>query len=170
MSKKKNLPKQQPDPFMEPGQEPEGTVPGYTGEGQPGTGDPTLQDLAAEAVPTLEVITVTETLEAPLSSAKIVELSKELARSLAAIGRLQDQLKSVKSQLGAEIDKEQAIVNEISEKINAGHEWRPVECQLIKDYQANTITVIRLDTNEEVRKRDMTPEERQRGLDLGEEE
>lgn len=82
------------------------------------------------------------------------------------ITQAEDSLAAVKSQFKSRIDAATAKRNEYSAIINAGCEYKPVDCKLIKDYGVNTITVVRLDTGEIVSERAMSMAERQRGLDF----
>ena len=105
-----------------------------------------------------------ESLKCPLTEAEIAELGKQASRAGAAIRQKEAELQAVKSQFKAEIDKLVAERNECEGKINAGWEFRPVDCEIIKDYRENTLRVVRLDTYETVRERTLTAEERQQLL------
>jgi hypothetical protein len=126
----------------------------------------TLSGLTASFGPEVETIKITQMLPVPLTPAGQWEVTQALARALKKIDQLQDGLKSVKSEYKSQIDKQQEIVNELTTKINSGNDDRMVECELIKDYTHNTVTIRRLDTGEKVSTRTMEAFERQRGLDL----
>jgi len=126
----------------------------------------TLEGLAASFCQEIEVVKILKMLPVPLTPAGQWEITQALARALKKIDQLNDALKSIRSDYKSQIDKQQEIVNDLTAKINSGHEDRMVECELIKNYSANTITLMRLDTGEDVSARTMTAEERQKGLDL----
>jgi hypothetical protein len=142
----------------------EGSGPG------PGPIEPVTEPGAAsgDLSPELEVKPSTELLKVTLTSEELLELSKQLARSISEVGRLNDELTSVKSQKKAEIDKISATVNELSAKINSGYDWRKVDCEDIYNFQNNTVSRKRLDTGEIFNERTMSASERQRGLGLEE--
>jgi len=117
--------------------------------------DPTTLAEVAEPAST-ETTTVTEILPEPLTDAEDKEIGKQQAQANQEIAQAEDELKSVKSQYKSRIDSAEARRNEYAAIINAGHQQKQVECHLIKDFRENTITLVRLDTEEIVRTRTMT--------------
>ena len=105
-----------------------------------------------------------ESLKCQLSDKEILELGKQSARVGSAIRQKESELQAVKSQFKAELDKLVAERNELETKINAGWEFRTVDCEIIKDFRENTLRVVRLDTFDTVRERTLTAEERQHNL------
>lgn len=144
----------------------EGQGQGY--EGDPGVEAPpdptTLAEVAEQA--STEITTITEILPVPLTDAEYKEFGILVSRANQEIAQAEDELKSVKSQYKSRIDSAEARRNEYAAIINAGHQRKQVECHLVKDFQENTITLIRLDTGDVVRTRTMTAAEKQRGLDF----
>ena len=98
---------------------------------------------------------------------------RELRASVVAanqeIVQAEIELKAVKTQYKSRMESAEARRQEYSDIINAGHQQMQVECVLVKDFTANTITLIRQDTFEDVRTRTMSSAERQRGLNFEEE-
>jgi hypothetical protein len=131
----------------------------------PAPGDPQVPEYGDA-----EVTSIKETLKVPLTDADYKEYAIRIGQVGTEITQAEDGLAAVKSQFKARIDAATAKRNEYSAIINAGCEYKPVECHLIKDYQANAIVVVRLDTGEVVRERTMSIEERQRGLFVAEPE
>jgi len=107
-----------------------------------------------------------ETLRVNLTEMEIVEHARAAARANSELLRLEEELKAIKSDYKAQMDKEQAKLNEHSGKVNNGWEMRPVACTIYKNYQDNSIVITRDDTGEIIRERIMSADERQMGLDL----
>jgi hypothetical protein len=126
--------------------------------------DPTTLGEVAANLPDVETTTITEILPVALTISEQIEIGKKQAQAGQEIVQAKNELKSVKSQYKSRIDSAEARRDEYGAIINAGHQQKPVECQLVKDFKENTITLIRLDTMEEVRTRTMAAAERQRGL------
>ena len=125
----------------------------------------TLEEAAAECAP-VEITVIKETLKVPLMDEDYKDFAIKMGHANLEISAAEDSLASVKSQFKARIDAAVAKRNEYASIINAGCEYKPVECQLRKDYGQSTIEVVRMDTSERVSIRNMTSEERQRGLDF----
>ena len=123
----------------------------------------TLEEAAAECAP-LEITVIKETLKVPLSDEDYKDFAIKMGHANLEISAAEDSLASVKSQFKARIDAAVAKRNEYASIINAGCEYKPVECQLRKDYSRSTIEVVRMDTYERVSIRNMTIDEKQRGL------
>ena len=138
------------------------------GEGeisQPAEADEAVEDLTRES--STETILTTEILPVPLTDTEYKEFGIKLGLANQEILQAEDELASVKSQYKARITSAEGRRNEYSSIINAGHQQKTVECHQVKDFTANTITVIRLDTMEVVgTPRAMTALERQRYLDF----
>jgi hypothetical protein len=132
------------------------------------TGPTTLAEVAEQA--SVETTTITEILPVPLTDAEHKEISQRMAAANQEIAQIEIDLKAVKSQFKSRKESAEARRNECSDFINAGHQQKQVECSLVKDFNENTITLIRQDTGEIVRTRTMSPPERQRGLDFGKED
>ena len=122
-----------------------------------------LQEVAQACAPT-EIITITEPLKVYLTDAEYKELAIKMGQFSAEVNQAEVDLTAVKSRYKSRKEAAEAKYNEVANIIRSGWEERPVECQLIKNYAAGTITKIRLDTGDEVSTRAMTSEERQRGL------
>lgn len=115
-----------------------------------------------------EATLIKETLKVPLTDADYKEYAIKIGQVGTEVTQAEDSLAAVKSQFKARIDAAVAKRNEYTAIINAGCEYKPVDCQLVKDYRAASVTVVRLDTGAVVRERTMSIEERQRGLFVAE--
>ncbi len=98
------------------------------------------------------------------------QLAGQMAESLQAISQLEANLKSVSTQLKAEISKHEASLLEASEKYRSGFEMKNVECKIEKFFRIGTVATYRMDTGECIEDRPMEGEELQRSLSLQEKE
>ena len=88
-------------------------------------------------------------------------LSEELARNVKERDSAKNELNSIKGQFGARIKQSEAAILEYAEKVTSGYEYRPTECEEIKDFNAGMVTVRRCDSWEVVESRRMTGADRQ---------
>jgi len=107
-----------------------------------------------------------ETLAVPLTDADYKEYGIMIGQATREIAAAEDELAAVKSQYKSRIDAAVAKRNQYAAIINAGCEFKKVDCQLIRNFSEGTITLVRLDTGATVRTRIMGLEERQRPLKL----
>ena len=126
------------------------------------TGPSTLAEVAEQA--STETTTITEILPVALTVTEQLEFGRLQSAAQQEIIQAKNELKSVKSQFKSRIDSAETRRDDYASIINTGHQQKAVECHLIKNFQENTITLIRLDTGEVVRTRTMTAAEKQRGL------
>lgn len=68
------------------------------------------------------------------------EKGKRLANAVSEKSRLEDELKSMKSEHKAKIDAQDAIINQMSQHVSNGYEMRNVECDVLKDFEKGTKT------------------------------
>ena len=125
------------------------------------TWKPETEEVDAELAGNIERSRTRESLKCRLSDNEVRELGIQSARLGALIHQEEADLKAVKSQFNARIDKLTAERAEADTKINAGWEFRTVECEVVKDF---TIRTVRLDTGEVVKERTMEAYERQQNL------
>lgn len=128
------------------------------------TEDPTTLAEVAETAGNVVETEITETLKVPLTDEQYKDFAIKMARANCEIGQAEDDFSSVKAQFKSRIEAATAERNRFAAILNAGCEYKPVECKLVKDYGEKTITVIRMDTQEVVSTRTMSADELQRGL------
>ncbi len=109
---------------------------------------------------------IKELLKCPLSEGELKQLAEQMAQDLAQISQAEADLKSIRKRIEADISKCQSDLVSVVERYRSGFEMRLIECQIQKDFQTNTVRVVRLDTGEMIRERALTAEERQLMLDL----
>lgn len=93
-------------------------------------------------------------------------LGKESALQRQLATRITDEFDGVKADFKSRLERCEAEQNRLSVLLNNGYELRDVECEVISDFKSGQISVVRLDTGEEVEVRPMTEEERQRDLPI----
>lgn len=132
--------------------------------------DPIAEAVAAvtggdTAVRHISVSTEDRLLPVLLTDAEKLQIGAKLADAYQRQTELQEEIDMFKS--GAKA-REQNIEGEIGIKsalIRQGYEHRQVECETVKDFDAGTIVIRRLDTQETVETRTMAGSEKQMGFD-----
>lgn len=74
----------------------------------------------------------TFTLECILTDPEKLQYSKQMSEAVSTKARQEENLKSVRTQIKAEITACEEKINSLADKINTGKEYRPVECEIIK--------------------------------------
>jgi hypothetical protein len=113
---------------------------------------------------------MTEYLKCPLTETEMKKEAEKMANCFSKLSELEGVLKSAKKQIESDIARVEAELTSSVEKYRSGFEMRNIECRIDKDFQTNTVRTIRLDTNEMIRERALTSEERQMEMDLTKEE
>jgi hypothetical protein len=101
---------------------------------------------------------------------EILEFGNELARKHSEITELEEMKKRVVSDFKAKTDAAEAEASILARKIQNKHEYRDVECQEVYNYVDKSVTIVRNDTGEIVKTRDMREDEKQELLFPDEEE
>jgi hypothetical protein len=112
--------------------------------------------------PTIEMLPCTLTAEL------IGKLALESAHLHGDVANLEQEKKNSTASYSARIKGLNARIAEINRKIETGKEERQVKCIMRFDYHANTKTLIRTDTDDEIATYTLSPEERQMLLPLSE--
>lgn len=113
---------------------------------------------------------IKEYLKCMLTEAQLKEQAEKMADNLSQIAQYEADLKSIKRQIEADIAKCQSELTSAHEKYRSGFQMANIDCEVRKNFQTNTVTVIRLDTGEMIRERALTAEERQLMLELNQKE
>lgn len=114
-----------------------------------------------------KTLKVKEFLEYQFTDDELKEFSSELARTTQEKSSLEKEKTAVTSEFKAKIDAKAASTENLSRKITNGREHRYIECELAMNTPKNgRKTLTRLDTEEIVWERNMTPEEMQLKLDI----
>lgn len=97
------------------------------------------------------------------------ELAESMADNQAKLEELEDEKKAVASDYKSRIETVQGEIRRESNTYRQGWELRDIQCSEIQDFDKGIVTVVRLDTGEEVKVRPMTHDERTLELPFEEE-
>lgn len=109
---------------------------------------------------------VTRNLKCILTPDEVRGYGQELAKANACKDDAEQRKKEVDAQLKAEIESHETRGLSLARKINNGYEYRDVECETRFDVKKATARTYRMDTNELIEERAMTPDELQTKLEL----
>lgn len=87
-------------------------------------------------------------LKCPLTDEEMLEISKGMSEHLNKMNQAVKDLSAYQSQKKSEIKGHEALIQKAANLINAGAEYRDVKCEVIINESENSVTWIRLDTNE----------------------
>jgi hypothetical protein len=90
-------------------------------------------------------------LECVLTDKEKLDYSKTLSEKITEKQRLEESLKSVQTQMKADITSCEGTINSIADKINTGKEYRHVECEIKYDFKKGMKRWIRIDTGKEAK-------------------
>ena len=105
-------------------------------------------------------------LKCDLTDAEKQNLGADLAEAIACKAEAESELKSFQTQIKARIAANDATILSCSEKIRKGYDFRNVDCKEIKDFEADKLFQIRLDTGKIIFERTLENYERQKELPL----
>lgn len=110
--------------------------------------------------------TFTRRLYCPLTDGEKMIRGNELASRMEERERIEDEFTGVKQTFKERLTGVSNAITELKQIVLEGREKREVECFTVNDFENDRVVVRRLDTNEVVEQRRMTPEERQAFLPL----
>lgn len=107
---------------------------------------------------------VSSWLPCELSEEEVLKAAREMAERLAKLDELEDQLASVKKQIGSDIDAANAQVGKFRDMVRTGIEHRNVMCTIRYEWARGKKITQRDDTGEIVREEAVSESERQQNL------
>ncbi len=107
---------------------------------------------------------VQEYLRTDFTDAEQKAFGEEIATAFMQKGQLELERKKIIKDIDSDITKLSARINELAQKMNAGHRSGMVKCEVIFNYDTCTKTCVRLDTGEVVWEKALTGEELQQPL------
>lgn len=99
-------------------------------------------------------------LECDLTEQELLDYGRENANQIQTRSSLESEKKAYNSRIKSEVDACTESIEKLSLKISTKKEHRHVDCRVIKDYDNYKISVVRLDTNEEISNRAMNKSEK----------
>jgi hypothetical protein len=115
---------------------------------------------------TTEIKRFTQNLAVPLTPSELLERADLASHVLQQRDEVEQRMKADSSQHKANIQEKEAELRRLTEEIRQRRTFRPVDCERVFDYSAGTVRDVRSDTGEELSRRELTNDERQRHLDL----
>ena len=106
----------------------------------------------------------TKRLPVQLTPEERQERGDALANSVQQTAALGEEKKAQDAEINGKIKLSKEVTRKLSQIITTGTEDRDVECDVVKDFKAGTVTTFRSDTGEQVDQRTLTAEERQEEL------
>lgn len=94
------------------------------------------------------------------SDNELLELSRKMARSEAAINEKMDELKSISTSIKADIAAQEGILHSCAEKLRSGYEMRQKETRV--EYSNGIVAYVDKTTGEILEQREMTEDEQLR--------
>lgn len=91
---------------------------------------------------------------------ELLELSRKMARSEAAINEKMDELKSISTSIKADIAAQEGILHSCAEKLRSGYEMRQKETRV--EYSNGIVAYVDKTTGEILEQREMTEDEQLR--------
>ena len=116
----------------------------------------------AQGLDSDRVTSVTRDLQVPLTPEELLTKGEDMAAAELAITALETE----RSEINTRIADKRGHRHELAEAITKGTELRPVKCEWREDLIANSKTLVRLDTGEELERSALTFEDRQESLSL----
>jgi hypothetical protein len=114
---------------------------------------------------------LTQNLQYKFAPDELLTLGRELGESQIALRQLDDDRKRVADEWKSKISTSEAHINNLSNKVSTGYEYRDVDCEMTyDDPKSGQKTIRRLDSGEIVKVMRMDPNEMQEELPIDEEE
>lgn len=98
-------------------------------------------------------------LKCKLTDTELMECGQQIANANEKLWLLEREMESVKAQYKAKVAEQDAIVQKNCSLIGLKFEHRNVTVEVTRDYEAETVTAVRLDTGEVIETREMTEQE-----------
>jgi hypothetical protein len=109
---------------------------------------------------------IKENLPCTLTQDETLEKAKELAKLQQDKVQAEEQAKSAAATFKDRIAGAQSHINILSRDISNGYEYRETDCYWEFDYKTRRKSLVRSDTCETVRTKEITPSEMQKELDI----
>jgi len=107
-----------------------------------------------------------EILSVPLTTSDRLERGEGIAKNLGEVDEVNSKLNEEKAKAKAQLETMARLNALMSQELRQGYSKQSIDIEEIKDFRTGTISKIRLDTNEVFHSREMSPSERQRGMNL----
>lgn len=102
-----------------------------------------------------------DNLRCELTDSEVLAYGRQQAKALSDVGKAEDELKAFQTAHKNRIASLEANINDLSERIRNGYEFRFVDTEIVTDYNNDLVNFIRKDTGEIYKSRPLNKEERQ---------
>ena len=109
-----------------------------------------------------------ENLQYKFNSDELLTIGKELGEKQIQIRQLDDDRKKAADEWKSRISTAESEIASMSNKVTSGYEYRDIDCEVVLNDPPGKKTCRRLDTMVVVWVRELSPEEKQRTLELEE--
>ena len=103
--------------------------------------------------------TVTQTLKCALSKDELLACGQKAADAQQRLAEANNELEVYKQQYKAKVAEQEGVIAWNTTLIRDKYELRPIECEVIKNYETETYSVVRKDAWETIEERPMTKDE-----------
>jgi len=114
----------------------------------------------------IELQTGREILSVTLTNSDRLERGEGIAKNLGEMDEVNSKFNEEKAKAKAQLEFLHRLNALMSQELRQGYSKQSIDIEEIKDFRAGTISKIRLDTNEVFHSRELSPSERQRGMNL----
>jgi hypothetical protein len=105
-------------------------------------------------------------IKTPLTEEERRKLGVEIAEHVQRSEALEDQKRIQTADLSNAIKSERKAYRAKAKVLRDGHEYKPIECDEVQDFDRNVVLTKRRDTGEQVAERAMRSDERQQAIDF----
>lgn len=100
-----------------------------------------------------------KSLPVDLTEMERIQYARQLAQEFAKYDMIEADKKDATARLGKLLKEQRALLDDITERVNTGKEFRQVECEILFDFQKRMVETYRNDTHQLVASRPMTKDE-----------
>ena len=93
-------------------------------------------------------------------------IGQDLAEKQIQLRQLEDDKKKAVAEWGSRLASMAADIQSISNKVSSGYKYRDIDCEVVINDPPGKKTCRRIDTMEVIWTRELSPEEKQRTLEL----
>lgn len=100
-----------------------------------------------------------KSLPVDLTETERIQYARQLAQEFAKYDMIEADKKDATARLGKMLKEQRALLDDLTERVNTGKEFREVECEILFDFQRRLVETYRNDTRQLVASRPMTKDE-----------
>jgi len=107
-----------------------------------------------------------EILSVPLTNSDRLERGEGIAKNLGEMDEVNWKLNEEKVKAKARLESLTRLNALMAQELRQGYSKQSIDIEEVKDFRVGIFSKIRLDTNEEFHSRELSPPERQKGMNL----